>query len=390
MKTIGKYCDGLVEPMKLTSGVYTSESGWSIQPFLSMDSPNTLVLVFGAPEFINDHKALDELKSTYPQSHIVGCSTAGEILGSKLYDHSLVATITQFEKTTVAVATAPVVTSHDSFNAGRALAATLKRPDLRAVLIFSEGSHVNGTELINGCNLPASVAITGGLAGDGDRFQRTWVINEGKAQTDMVVAVGLYGSHLSVAYGSRSGWDPSGIEWSVTRSQDNVLYELNGQPALALYKTVLDAAAAQLPASALRFPLALRANAEDNTPIIRTILAIDEPSQSMVFAGDVPQGYLAQLMTANLDKLITSAAEATVTTKELLQADAPALCVAVSCVGRRLVLGDRSQQELEAVLKAIPGNPHQIGFYSYGEISPSGGYCDLHNQTMTITAFQEN
>ena len=376
--------------MKLTSSVYSSPLGWSVPLSPSMDSHNTLILVFGAPEFINDPKALNDLKSTYPLSHIVGCSTAGEILGSKLYDHSLVATVAQFEKTNVIVATAVVNKSQDSFNAGRTLARALKRPGLSAVLLFSEGSHVNGSELVNGCNLPGNVVITGGLAGDGDRFQRTWVINEGKPQTDMVVAVGLCSSQLSVAYGSRSGWDPSGIEWSVTRSQDNVLYELNGQPALTLYKSVLAAAAEQLPASALRFPLALRASANDNTPIIRTILAIDEPSQSMVFAGDIPQGYLAQVMTANLDKLITSAAEATAMTRQMLHADEAALCVAVSCVGRRLVLGDRSPQELEAVLNAIPGNPHQIGFYSYGEISPSGGFCDLHNQTMTITVFQEN
>jgi len=376
--------------MKADSFLYTSEKGWSVTPFPALDSESTLVLVFGAPEFIDKPAPIAELTKAYPQSIVVGCSTAGEILGTSLHDHSLVVSVVKFEKSRIGLASAPLHSGHDSFNAGRALAAKLKGPDLQSVLIFSEGSHVNGSELVNGFNLPAAIAITGGLAGDGDRFQRTWVIHEGKPQPEMVTAVGLYGDQLSIGFGSRSGWTSSGVEWNVTRSEDNILYELNGKPALQLYKEYLGERASGLPSVALRFPLALRASSADEHPVIRTILSVDETKQSMIFAGDIPEGYLAQIMTADLDKLITSASDATASSRNsTIKNDVDTLCIAVSCVGRRLVLGERTKEELVAALQALPPKTLQIGFYSYGEISPSDGFCDLHNQTMTVTTIQE-
>ncbi len=376
--------------MKTQSLMYSPESGWSVPSFPALDGPSTLILVFGAPDYIDNPQPILQLAKAYPHSCLVGCSTAGEILGTKLFDHSLVVSIVQFENSRLALAAAPLSNGHESFNAGRSLASQLKGPDLRGVLIFSEGSHVNGTELVNGFNLPAAIAITGGLAGDGDRFQRTWVVHQGVPRPEMVIAVGLYGEELSIGYGSRSGWSSSGAEWRITKSEDNVLYELDGQPALQRYKEFLGEQASGLPAVALRFPLALRANASDEHPLIRTILAVDEKQQSMVFAGDIPQGYLAQVMTANLDQLISSASEATGSSRNGdFGSDADTLCIAVSCVGRRLVLGERTKEELEAALKVLPPKTLQIGFYSYGEISPSEGFCDLHNQTMTVTTIQE-
>jgi len=373
--------------MKIESFFYIPDKGWSVNPFPALDSEDTLVLAFGAPEFMDTPDPILQLAKAYPRSCVVGCSTAGEILGTQLYDKSLVVSVVKFEHSHLILASAPSHSPQDSFNAGRSLASQLKKPDLRSVLVFSEGSHVNGSELVNGFNLPANVTITGGLAGDGDRFQRTWVIYAGRPQTEMVVAVGLCGDNLAIGYGSRSGWSASNVEWRVTKSQDNVLYELNGKPALQLYKEYLGEKASALPAVALRFPLALRADAADDHPVIRTILTVDEAAKSMVFAGDIPQGYLAEIMTANLDQLITSASEATAMSHVQNQADT--LCIAVSCVGRRLVLGERTKEELEAAIKALPPHTAQIGFYSYGEISPSGGYCDLHNQTMTVTTIQE-
>jgi hypothetical protein len=375
--------------VKLKPFSYTPQTGWSVNPLPALDSENTLVLVFGAPEFIDTPEPISQIVKAFPKSHIVGCSTAGEILGSSLSDHSLAAVAVQFEHSHIAITSAKVQNAHDSFNAGRAIAESLKAPNLQGVLILSDGSHVNGSELVYGINLPGQVIITGGLAGDGNRFQRTWVIADGKPSTNFVVAIGFYGEKLSIGFGSQGGWEIQGSEWNVTRSEENVLYELNGQPALRVYKEAIGEFAQGLPASALLFPLAVRANAADNKPMVRTILSVDEAKQSMTFAGDVPQGYLAQLMTAKLDKLIESAATAATLTHTVPSGADETLCIAISCVGRRLVLGERTKEELAATLRVLPPNTQQVGFYSYGEISPSGGYCDLHNQTMTITTIRE-
>jgi hypothetical protein len=236
--------------------------------------------------------------------------------------------------------------------------------------------------------LPQDTIIAGGLAADGDRFVRTWVLVNGKPVGAHVVAVALTGP-LEIGAGSQGGWDTFGPERRVTRSEGNVLYELDGKPALALYKDYLGELASGLPATALRFPLSIRAERGDKAAIVRTVLAIDEKAQSMTFAGDIPNGWRAQLMRSNHDRLIAGAMRAASEANTSTSYE-PALALAISCVGRRLVLGARTEEETEAALDALPPGSHQIGFYAYGEISHAGrAACELHNQTMTLTTIRE-
>ena len=195
---------------------------------------------------------------------------------------------------------------------------------------------------------------------------------------------------MRVGHGSRGGWDIFGPERTVTRARDNVLYELDGRPALALYKEYLGERAAGLPATALRFPLALRERGGDSKVLVRTVLSVEERDQSMTFAGSVPEGHKAQLMRANFERLIEGASEAALRAKGN-DTDAGTLAIAISCVGRRLILGERVEEEIEAVLDELPAGTRQIGFYSYGEIAPfAAGHSDLHNQTMTLTTISED
>jgi hypothetical protein len=181
----------------------------------------------------------------------------------------------------------------------------------------------------------------------------------------------------------------------VTRSEANVLYELDGKPALALYKEYLGDRAKDLPASGLLFPLSLRKNAKDEKVLVRTLLAVDHEKQSMTFAGDLPKGALVQLMKADFERLIGGASLASAMARDTMATGKvqDRLAIAISCVGRRLVLGDRTEEEIEAVGDTLRGDGglHVTGFYSYGEISPyASGHCDLHNQTMTITVIGES
>jgi len=380
--------------MKLETFTYSAPSGWSVDPLPTLDSERTLIVVFGAAEWGGGHESFDQLASAYPRSHIVGCSTAGEIFGARLADSSLAVAVAQFEHgTLVSSATASVRTQDESFAAGETLARQLNDPSLQGVLVFSDGLNVNGSELVAGINsvLSNRVVVTGGLAGDGSRFQRTWVVHNGAPHSNLVVAAGLYGDRVVVGHGSKGGWDNFGPDRLVTRSQGNILFELDGRPALQLYKEYLGELADGLPATGLLFPLALRADASDEKSLVRTILAVDEKEQSLTFAGDVPQGSLARLMRANFDRLIDGASEAAALASESDAAnDDQALALAISCVGRRLVLGQRVEEEIEATLDVLPEGTRQIGFYSYGEISPfANGRCDLHNQTMTVTTIRE-
>jgi hypothetical protein len=376
--------------MQVETVTYRAASGWSGElPPLNSDS--TLLLAFGAPAFFDEPEVWKELVHVYPDAVIAGCSTAGEIEGAEVSDDSVVLAVVRFDHSSVRGVHVGIGSAADSLQAGRQLGHDLLRPDLSAVIVLSEGLGVNGTDLVRGLNevLGPDVIVTGGLAGDGDRFESTWVLVDGVPRAKAIVAVGLYGEAVEVGYGFKGGWDIFGPERLVTRSDGNVLYELDSLPALDLYEQYLGDRASELPASGLLFPLALREPGADGQ-LVRTILAVDHESRSMTFAGDIPEGVLAQLMKANFDRLIEGAESAALAAWDRGESEGPVLSIAISCVGRRLVLGERIEEEVEATLNALPAGTRQVGFYSYGELSPSGvGNCELHNQTMTLTTIGE-
>ncbi len=379
--------------MQLCTLSHEAGSGWNERPSPALDSDSTLVVAFGATGLLDDPRPLQELRAAYPRSILLGCSTAGEIHGTRVHDGSLSVAVARFEQTRLVYAQSPIASASESRAAGASLARSLAHPDLRGVLVLSDGLNVNGTELVMGVNevLPETVVVTGGLAGDGDRFKRTWVLADGEPRSRFVTAVGFYGEHVRVGHGSKGGWDIFGPERLVTRAEGNVLYELDGRPALDLYRMYLGDRAAGLPATGLLFPLSLRSNDDrDEKRLVRTILAIDDATHSLTFAGDIPTGSRAQLMRANFDRLVDGAARAGEMARVRSNTEAPLLSIAISCVGRRLVLGERIEEETEATLDALPHGAAQVGFYSYGEISPfATGRCDLHNQTMTLTTLTE-
>lgn len=379
--------------MLLKTFNYKKSKGWSLEKLpIDLDSESTLILAFCAPEFMDDFAPIQELYQSFPKSTLMGCSSSGEIFGADINDHSISVAVLKLEKSRLQIAFSKVTDANNSFETGKELASKLNSTDLKGIFILSEGLKVNGSELIKGFNadLSETVVVTGGLSGDGDRFKKTWIIHEGKPESEYVSAIGFYGKNLKIGHGSKGGWDPFGPERRVTRSKGNILYELDGKPALALYKEYLGERAKELPAAGLLFPLVIRESRQDTKQIVRTILAINEEDQSLTFAGDIPSGYLAKLMRANFNRLVTGANEAALLAGSPVFSKLPILAIAVSCVGRRLVMGERTEEETESTLQSLPKGTEQIGFYSYGEISPfTTGKCDLHNQTMTLTTLSE-
>lgn len=377
--------------MRVTTLSYDPLRGWS-DAIPESSAESAAVFVFADPSFRANQAPLDELTGRLPFAQVIGCSTAGEILDDTIHEGSLSVAVVEFDSTTVRSATAAVQRIEHSRSAGRQIGSRLADPQLRAIFVLSDGLGVNGSELVRGLVETAGTdtVVTGGLAGDGDRFGDTWVLGERKLDSGMVAALGFYGENLAVGSGSMGGWSKFGPERYVTSSEGSVLYELDGQPALDLYKRYLGDLAAELPASALLYPLAVRHPDEPDRHTVRTILSVSEADQSLTFAGDVPQGHVAQLMHAHFDRLITGAEEAAEAALLPTGSSGDTLSIAISCVGRRLILGSRAVEEVEATRDVIPANAHQIGFYSYGEISPShDGTCDLHNQTMTVTTYAE-
>ena len=373
--------------MKVEQLPWSDSTGWPA-PAALPDAE--LVLVFGHREALSSDKFADDIVTQWPNAARIGCSTAGQIHGTEVFDEGAIATAVKFAHTRVRVATAPV-TAADSATAGAALAVQLAAPDLVHVLILSEGLDINGEALVRGLGEKqvADVCVSGGLSADGEHFKETVVFVDRAARTNTVAAIGFYGSRLKVGCGSLGGWDSFGPERQITRSSGNVLYELDGKSALALYKRYLGDHAADLPASGLLFPLSLRTR-DVSAPVVRTILSVNEAEQSLTFAGDVPIGGYVRLMKANFDRLIDGAVGAGRVSTEALGTEVE-LALLISCVGRRMVLRQRVEEEVEGVRDLVGPNAAIAGFYSYGEISPftPKARCELHNQTMTVTTFAE-
>jgi len=353
--------------MKISQQQWTAEDGWRPACPNGASHQAQLALVFGDLNILRRERRIEEIRQSFPHARIVGCSTAGEILGNRVFDNSITVTGVFFENTPLQF-TQTVVEDM-----------TCARPLGSRALAKGRQSR-----------LPNEIAVTGGLAGDQGRFKETAVFLDNISDKKTIVAIGFYGRALKVRYGSRGGWDSFGPDRVVTRSKANVVYELDGQSVLRLYKKYLGEQADGLPATGLLFPLSL-ALGDRQERLVRTILAINEDDGSMTFAGDVPEGSLARLMKANFECLVEGAADSA---RQCRAEDAPspALAMLVSCVGRKLVLKQRVDEEVESVRNALGPNTATTGFYSYGEICPVGQDCrqaELHNQTMTITTLSE-
>lgn len=351
-----------------------------------------LVLVFGSGALVTSEELFNQIKSKFSQADIVSCSTAGEILHSEVYDDSAVVTAIYFEKASVKSVSLEINKNVNSFETGKTLMGLLKQDDLVSVLVISEGSFVNGSDLVAGFNElnTNNIPVTGGLAGDAARFAKTQVGLNTVAKEGTVVAIGFYGSSLLIGHSSFGGWDEFGKERVITQSTKNVLYEIDGKKALDLYKEYLGPYVDELPGSALLFPISLRTN-DVNKNLVRTILNVNEEDGSMIFAGNMPEGSKVRLMKVNFEKVINGSAIAATNTASMHQEQNADLAILISCVGRKLILQDRTSEEVQAAQKIFGNQTAITGFYSYGELSPfnPGSNCELHNQTMTITTFTE-
>ena len=375
-------------------GTQWNNGSWAAPLNTDLNSDRTVITIFGHRECNKNKQLFEELFEKFPDSIFMGCSTSGEIFGTEVNDNTISVAIAKFEKTHFRKVCKIIPNSENSYEIGNHLASALVDDDLKAIFVLSDGLNINGTKLIEGVNdvVSPKTITSGGLAGDGTNFEKTWVLGEDFPEPNIVSMLGIYGEDVEILTGSVGGWDVFGPERKVTKSSGNILYELDHKPALSLYKEYLGPKAGELPGSALLFPLTLKSQYMQREGVVRTILSVDEASNSLTFAGDIPEGSMAQLMKANFDRLVDGASQAASLSKfsEELEEN-PILSIAISCVGRRLVLGERIEDETEAVLEVLPKNTIQIGFYSYGEISSGKlGTCDLHNQTMTLTTIREN
>jgi hypothetical protein len=381
--------------MRAEQLVWSDKGGW--RGGLGAGDGADLVLYFGMRQALANGSRFAELKGMFPRAHILGCSTGGQIHNDDVTDEEIKALALGFDATRLRAACEPIEGPEGSRACGQAIGRALAADDLAGVFVLSDGLAVNGSALVAGIGsvIGKSVPVTGGLAGDGPDFKQTLVGGDCPPSSGKVAAVGFYGPAIQFGHGSAGGWDMFGPQRRITRSAGSLLLELDGKPALDLHERYLDAEDfAGLPGTALLYPLRIFHPDKPEHDVVRTVLAVDRAARSMTFAGDMPEGWMAQLMRGRSDRLVAGAAKAARRARagaEKRGANGDGVAILVSCIGRRLLMGQRIVEEVEAVSTEFGPHVPRLGFYSYGEISPhyASGDCELHNQTMTITLLNE-
>ncbi|WP_321322472.1 FIST N-terminal domain-containing protein [Labilibaculum sp.] len=352
-----------------------------------------LLFIFGDGDLMCEKEFKLAIRNSFPDAKIFGCSSSGEISGLEVFENSISVAAVKFSSTTIRIESVDLAKYKNNIECGEKLCEKFPQKDLKHLIVLSDGINVNGCNLIEGIQnkLSKKVAVTGGLAGDGIRFSKTLVFDEkGEVKSNCVCALGFYGDSISVGYGTNGGWENFGIERLVTKSKNNILYELDHQPALLLYKQFLGERAKDLPVSGMSFPLSCRVGDSQNA-VVRTVHGINEKDQSLIFGGNIPDGVYVKLMKANVDRLIAGAELSAKASTDMIPKGESEFAILISCVGRKLVLKQLVEEEVEVVADVIGKQAILTGFYSYGEISPfkEDSPSFLHNQTMTITTFSE-
>ena len=364
---------------------WAAGTGWSPELPTPPNDDRVLAIAF-ADTSVVDHpdRPMVQLTAAWAGRPLIGCSTGGQLVGDAVLDGTVVVTVLRFAATDVRCAHADLARSGSARRAGRELAETLAEPGLAAIFVLVDGLSVNGTALTEGISdvLP-EVPVSGGLAADGDRFAHTWTVVDGELVEGHVSAVGFVGDQIEIGFGSIGGWEPFGPDRLVTRSFGNVLYELDGRPASDLYREYLGTSAGQMPAAGWRLPLCVKDL--DGRTVVRSVRDVHEREGSITFVGDIAQGSTAQLMRGSVDGLVqgaNAAAKSASTGHECV-------AIAISSLGRRALLGERSEEELDAALEALRDDVVLVGFHGYGELAPVDGTNDVYDQTMTITTLGE-
>lgn len=354
----------------------------------------SLVLVFGSVKRFGEAKLTSILKARYPTAQIIGCSTSGEITAAGVFDDSLQITAILWEKTVQRVTHTKMTNMQNSYETAVGLARQLKSDSLKALLVYSDGLNVNGSELLEGFkSVLGEIPIMGGMAGDGFNFSKTVQLFNETISDGLVIAIGLYGNHLVAATGVGRGWKPYGPPRKVTKSEKNVVLELDGKPALPLYRMYIGEHSAKgLPGSGLKFPFAIIEEGKRDIEKIRTLLAVDSVNNSLTFAGNVDEGETVRFCQSTHDRLVEGAGDAAHLVADHTNTNQAGLAVCVSCVGRKGVMAEQVVDEVKLVQQILGAQTALTGFYSYGEFAPRHDTNDsvLHNQTMTIGYLSEN
>jgi hypothetical protein len=353
-----------------------------------------LVLVFSSVKF-DLHELIKGVRSITGQAKIVGCTTSGEITN---YGRQTESTVVLCMKTDTEIYT--------SFNEGIKTNGQKTGEELSEKLIKGFSESVKGTMMILPDGLAgnlsplvrgiydtsgANVRLVGGSAGDDFQFKSTYQIFNDKVTSDGVCGI-LFPPEIKIGIGIKHGWSPIGELMVVTKSEGNILYELNNRPALDVYFEALNKPADNVTQMYLT-------EVSETSPIgivevggkhlIRHLYA-PTPERGIACFGDIPQESIVSIMSGDKTTLIKSAEEASLEAISAIGGRNVKAVIVFDCVSRVFILKEKVNEEIEAIKKVLGRDIPIFGFYTYGEIGAfEGGQPTFHNKTIIVCTIAE-
>ena len=322
--------------------------------------------------------------------NIIGCTTDGEISSDGFRTDSAVLGGIVSDQIDFHLASVKDL-GQDCERAGITLAAKLPE-NVNYIQLFSDGLTGNGCAILRGLEsvLDKTIPVCGGTAGDAGRFRRTWQFAGNRVFSNGAVAIGFSGN-FQVGTGASSGWSPIGLAKKVTRSVDNILYELNGEPALNVYERALGKHASKLPAVGVEYPLGLvterGAEGEKDYLLLRATMSVNRKEGAISLAGEIPEGSTVHICCGDSASLLEAAKKAGRLALADLEGRRPVMIFIYSCMARRLILGRQVEEEINCIREAVGPDLPVLGFYTYGEYGriKKGGPNRLQNETVTVS-----
>ncbi len=275
-----------------------------------------------------------------------------------------------------------------SFDFGKKIGSyVLNAFDKPSVVVVGSGLSLDGQALVEGVQDAAGkdLVMFGGLAGDDAKFEQTFSFNETELLDSGAVVLALDAEHISITGLATSGWAGLGADLTVTKSEGNIVYEIDKEPALEVYKKYLSVNDEDLPAIGIEYPLMIKR--DDDTTALRAVVGIDKEKQSLLFAGSVPQGSTVTFSSSlGFDVVETTKKHVEEFYQSHTEAD---LFILFSCMARHLALGPLIAEEIK--LASDKWKAPVLGFFTYGEIGTNVNLsCDFYNQTFTLLLLKEN
>jgi len=360
-----------------------------------------VLLVFGSTRF--DHRRLLEgVTSVAGDTPLVGGTTAGEISSAEFSTRSVVVMALSSDTLSFTTGIGKDM-SRDEAACGVALVEDIRRQtsldDALSLLVLPNGMGGDGVKVIEGLHsaLGPNIEIVGGYLGDDERFESTFQYHDGKVYKDAIPGLLFSGQGFRTGVGVRSGFASIGNRFYCTQAKGNVVGQFDEERALDVYKEFLgEELSKKLPGVCLEYPFGL---IDEKVSIrgkeyfqLRCGLSVDHERGTISLAASIPEGSPITLTTASRGDIINGARLAAEQAQESLAGAKPQAVLMFSCVGRKLVLGRRTQEEVSAVRSVLGEDVPLLGFYTYGEIGPIDkmqgelAATRFHNETVVVWA----